>query len=274
MTLVIVGQGKNINAVITRTNKNIDNKYMSEDVDASKSSGWGLKAKSSEAVIDLSPTQRLEKEVLEDAPSTPRNISMYSKSLGFPNKEALTEHIKGKKIADVGSGFDGFALDAALQNLDTTVVSINPARTNPSFISDRKETMEMWRDLYFPKYDMQAIDAGLAQVDKHAIAAFAHDLSAIPNEEVDEVVDNLAIFHYSKPEYREVYEQSIKEMLRILKQGGKILIGDATNIKGGKEPWYKEIFDKLGLDYHYLERNIPFGNISVNQRYGFEIIKH
>ncbi|MDO8570033.1 MAG: hypothetical protein Q7R97_00420 [Candidatus Daviesbacteria bacterium] len=241
--------------------------------DDTEFSGWGLKSKTSEST-NLTPIQRLEKEVLEGAPSTPRNISMYSKSLGFPSTEEFIKHIKGKKIADVGSGFTGFALDVALQGLDAMIIPINPVGANSSFTHDRRETIKLWRDLYYPEFNMLTIDASLRKIDKQAITAFAHDLSAIPNDAVDEVIDNLAVFHYSKPEYRELYEQSIKEMLRILKPDGIILIGDASNLKSGREPWYKEIFDKLDLDYHYLERDISLGNIHVNQRYGFEIIKH
>lgn len=241
--------------------------------DNTEFSGWGLKSKTSETT-NLTLIQRLEKEILEGAPSTPRNISMYSKSLGFPNKEEFIKHIKGKKIADVGSGFDGFALDVVLQGLDTMIIPINPARTNSSFTHDRRESIKLWENLYYPESDTLTIDVSLRKVDKQAVTAFAHNLSVIPNNDVDEVIDNLAVFHYSKPEYRELYEQSIKEMLRILKQGGIILIGDASNLKNDREPWYKEIFDKLGLNYQYLERNISIGNININQRYGFKIIKH
>jgi len=247
---------------------------MPEDIEVNPKTGWGLKSITPESATDLTTTQKLERKILEGAPSTPRNISMYSKGLGFESKEQLIELIEGKRVADAGSGFDGFALDAILQGIDTTIIPINPARENVGFVEDRRNAIEMWRDLYYSNYSSDAIDNALIKVDQNAVTAFAHDLSAIPNNEVDIVTDNLAVFHYSKPEFRDAYEQSIKEMLRILKPGGKILIGDGSNMIAGVEPWYREIFDKLGLDYQYIEREIPVGETTVTQRYGIEITKH
>jgi SAM-dependent methyltransferase len=140
-----------------------------------------------------------------------------------------------------------------------------------TFAHDRRRAIEKYREGFWPGTEMDAIDAALVAVDKHAITAFAHDLSAIPDEDADMIVENKGMFYYSKPENEEIYEQSIKEMLRILKPGGRILIGDNLHVQLGADAWYARIFDRMGLEYRYLERETSTPNYS--KRYGLEITK-
>src|SRR3989338_7374790 len=131
----------------------------------------------------LTPTQVLENKILTLVINTAGNILTYSETLGFSSRDEFINYIRCKKIADIGSGFDGFALDVLLRRLDTTVIPINPARTTSSFADNRRKELEELRPTLWPDHDMQAIDAALLEVDQRAILAFSHYLSSIPDEE-------------------------------------------------------------------------------------------
>lgn len=211
-------------------------------------------------VIDRSQKAQLEHEILVGLPNTLSNIERYAKDFGFASQQEFTHDIKGKRVADIGSGLGGFALDVILHDLDTEVISVNPARSSPKFNQYRKEFLRENRELFY-QYKMRDIKKALKKVDKNTVIAFAHDLSAIPDNSVDEALDTLAVFHYSNPKYREIYEQSIGEMLRIVKPEGKVLISDYK----GQNPWYRNLFDELGLDYIIRE---------AGGRAVFEVAKH
>lgn len=208
-------------------------------------------------------------------------IPEYSRQLGFSSEVDLVNALAGKNICDLGSGFDRFALDVILRGLNTTVVSINPDRNTPGFKARRISIIEAFRHSEYSRYTLQEINDALAQVDQTALAAFAHDLSIIPDETFDMVIDNKAVFHYSQAEYEDLYRRSILEIIRVTKREKRILIGDTCNIEKQKEPWYKKLFDELGLDYCYIEREAfdwerAFHERSKNSkiRTGFCITKH
>lgn len=183
-------------------------------------------------------------------------ISAYWNDLAFASEGAFVTYLRDRRMADLGSGYDRLALDAVLRGLNTDVVSINPDRANPDFRERRMRIITNCMGNDYPHNTVEEMERALTQVDRRAIAAYAHDLSVIPNADVDAVFDIRAVFHYSYPGYRDIYEQSLLEMLRITKSGGYIFIGDRCNIEPGKTPWYQEIFDQLNLNYVYLRRKV------------------
>ena len=165
-------------------------------------------------------------------------------------------YLDGKKVCDLGSGYDRFALEVVLGLPNTTVISINPNRSSADFNDWRWKIIEDWHSFALVEYTLDQIRLALVQVDQRAIPAYAHDLSGITDEAFDDVFDVRAVFHYSLPEYRQIYLRSLREMLRVTKPGGRIWIADTVHIGEEITPWYQELFDGLGLDYQYIQTKI------------------
>lgn len=235
----------------------------------------------------------VERSVLESGYDSLRLIDKYAEWLGFIDTRRFGEYINGKEICDLGSGFDGFAFDCLLRKIDCEVTSVNPRRTLEQFnasrlkkypIDQNRGLLGIGRNLYTD--EMESL---FGEIDKRAVAMFAHDLMGLEDGSFDLVLDLNAVFLYVEEEFEPVLQQSIGEMLRILRPGGRMRVCDADMIlrPGGrlldcyvdmvKGPeisqncrWKMKLLDDMGLNYKLFDKKIGSGKGSG---IGFEIVK-
>lgn len=160
-------------------------------------------------------------------PQSLRGINQIAPSFGLTS-EQMIQLLNGKTVLDLGSGYNGLAIDVILRKLNCQVLSVNPHVTDPDFEFLQKEKLNCpARINIFSDFDPQKIEqARQASID-NTFALFAHDLKYFPNAEFDLIIDHLAIFAYyeNQDEYPE-FLQTIAEEKRVLKPSAPTLIAD------------------------------------------------
>lgn len=171
----------------------------------------------------------------------------------------LTKELRGKVVGDLGSGHGGLSATAYAEGITSDVFSINPA-FRPDYPEDFKSVQEsVFRKTLRQKYpdisENEIADA-LENHDAHRIASFAHDID-LPDNFFDVLVDTVAVHQYMA-DNPDVYEATIKEMCRVLKPGGKIIVeGGSWELPpqdSPRRPFNEaDVLDKLGIKYKILK---------------------
>ncbi len=228
-------------------------------------------------------------------------IMDYAYGLGYSSREAFVQAIKGKKILDLGSGLGGLAKDTFFQQVDCQVISLNPRLATDMRRDEKEATKEYVEEMVPEMPSLRRLINKLRGMpeedylkeiqkahDQRAVAGFAHSLPFQDNS-FDLIFDKEAISKYatsqdydfvdkSTPEEKELFRKSLREMIRVLKPGGKIRIGDIFGY-GSSEDWKQRILDELGLDYEILWEDLRGKKIYPNlwgdkRAIGVEIVKH
>lgn len=186
-----------------------------------------------------------------------RDPSTYAAWLGYGSVDNFKREIAGKDICDIGSGIGGLEKGLTLDGFDTSrIVSVNPVVHTRRFIKQEKsDTNKILKEL--PRTIIRKLRRDFFQ---NTVDAFAHNLP-FANESFDIVFDMFAASHYTNTSKTPlVFEASILEMLRILRPGGELRIGDPLsygkyNADGSPVSENEKILLSLGLAYEIIYDN-------------------
>jgi len=84
--------------------------------------------------------------------------------------------------------------------------------------------------------------------------AYAHNLVSFPQDYFDLIIDNAAVFWYANPDEAEVLQKSFREMLRVVRPGGLIRIGDFK-----ASAWKAQIIDNEAVVYQAISTPVAYG---------------
>lgn len=190
-------------------------------------------------------SEMLDKISETASPLTDRDLETYCKYFHLK-----PEDLEGKKILDIGSGKqERFSKEARRYNAD--VVSLNPALQEESVRQGAKEDM----------FNNEA----LLEWRKKSVAGIAQELPF-----KDKSFDILTSL-YAVPYYIDSHKgklSALKEMVRVLKDGGKIYIGPQVieNKQNIKESILgKEVIDWL-INLGYSIDEIEDGGIVIKNK--------
>jgi SAM-dependent methyltransferase len=192
-----------------------------------------------------------------------RGIGGYTTELGFTTEQEFIDYITHRNVADVGSGLGGLAVEAALRGIDSHISSINPSIGREWF---REWQLKQLTNTFGKQYTPEQIQAAIAVHDKSAYIALAHNIP-LPDDSQDVVLDNTAITYYADNIGEVRYKKSLEEMLRIVKQGGKIRIGARGRYDGDDVMGVEKPLKELGLSY------TPIMDKETGANLGVEIVK-
>ncbi|MDO8638444.1 MAG: hypothetical protein Q7R43_02625 [Candidatus Daviesbacteria bacterium] len=181
------------------------------------------------------------------------NLPELAKMLGFSSLKDFQRYLDGKRVLDLGSGYNGLAVGVILAGLDTKVVSVNPHFKDPFFGIHQKGTIEYTRRIYYPLVSPKALEEARVESLCHTHSAFAHDLPF--GEEFDLVIDNLAVLAYIKEETAPVLKDSLTEELRVLIPGGLIRAHTLGAVLR-PQSWRVELLREMGLNYRVLDPSL------------------
>jgi len=206
------------------------------------------------------------------------NIAEYAAAMDYESKEALIEELKGKTVLDLGSGLGGLAKNAFAENVDCQIVSLNPRLSESSRRQSEKEATEQYALDVFPeptflekikrvvKIEPERDRAREMQEahDKRAVAGFAHVLP-FKDGSFDLIFDKDAVSKYaaridmdfidrSTPTEKGMFKEAHREMIRVLKPGGKAKIFDLFGY-GSSKDWKQGILDELGITYRVIKKD-------------------
>ena len=177
-----------------------------------------------------------------------RGIDETATGLGRSRDEFVAS-IRGTKICDVGSGYGGLAIECILENITNNVISVNPAIAHPSFKNSQRKILVKELSNRFSKAQIySAFDV----YERNSYSATAEKLPFGDNT-FDLVVDNKAVTFYSAKIGPDRYKKSLQEMIRILKPGGQLIIGDGVHfLDESKKSAQLQIIEDLGLKYTFI----------------------
>ncbi len=206
---------------------------------------------------------------------TGKGIKSYSSSLGFKSESQFVNFISEKAVCDVGAGYGGFAIECFLRGIPVKVTSVNPRIENSQFKMDQSNYFKWLRKFHSNEDIQRAIE----YFKTNAFPQLAHEL-IFPDNSYDVVLDIDAITLYAIENDipgrigRSLYKKSIEQMVRILKPGGHLLIGDPLKANlPEKFNWPEQVFKELGLQYSkiYEPRKHIFDR--KRQALGYDITK-
>jgi len=176
-----------------------------------------------------------------------RDPTAYAHQLGYGNQENLVRAIAGKDVCDLGSGCGGLYKMLTLEGLNTSrITSVDPLIGSRSFIASDKFQTER-RLVEYPKDVVRKIRR---EYLSKVVKAFAHKLPFADNS-FDLVFDNWAVSVYTATEEL-AFEDSVLEMIRILRPGGELRIGDPFSYGSSYVSNKEKILKKLGLKYEVI----------------------
>jgi SAM-dependent methyltransferase len=180
--------------------------------------------------------------------NTLRNINILAEDLDFPSTAEFLTYLGSKHVADIGSGFNGLAIDTILRGLPVQVTSINPTCTNPRYEFHQKDKLVKEGYLYYPDYSAEEKEAARLKANRQTYPYFAHDIR-LPDGMFDLAIDSTAVFYYSDYTNPLALAKSIEEMVRICKRGRTIRVADG--LEYGKETpnWKEQILISMGLTF-------------------------
>lgn len=237
-------------------------------------------------------------------------ILTYAAELGYPNEEAFIQDLQGKVVLDLGSGRGGLAKDVALKDINCRIVSANPRLSRKGTRVDEKITTQEYISSVIPpprpsllerllnrlgkaKKDNQqevALKNTQRYHDQAAFAAYAHALPYKDNS-FDLILDNQAVSKYAgynpyetigSEAEKQLFADAIREIVRVLKSGGQIRIGDFMGYgweTDWENDWKQMILKQQDLDYGVLWEDLRGKHIYPNlwgdkRALGVVITKH
>jgi SAM-dependent methyltransferase len=209
--------------------------------------------------------QVLEGILLEGGKDTFRGINEHGlEELGVDIREA----IRGKVVADLGSGLGGLAKSAHVEQIPTTIYSINPALRVERHKNNEEKSTEFWLRHSYPHVTSVQLEEAQAYHDSHLSTNFAHNLSDFGDNFFDLMIDNSAV-HESMIESDLLYERTIREMLRVLKPGGMILVRESVSGSIGEKGEHGEssrrarVLQSIGCRYEpkFSEKGMAIGAV-------------
>lgn len=206
---------------------------------------------------------RVEEKVRDKIPSTLRGIGELAEDLGFTGRKSFIEYISGKYVLDVGSGLNGLAIEALLENVPTSIISINP-QIDPmigryDFEAVQKRKIKAAGFLLF-KYDEEAVWEACRLANSRTFPYFAHNFGFLDSS-YDRVIDSTAVFFNFRKSESLAFMETVMEMFRVCR--GSIRISDRSTgvVYGGAvSNWKENMLKKMGLDFE-------------PHKYGVEIFK-
>jgi SAM-dependent methyltransferase len=233
-------------------------------------------------------------------------ISSYAENLGYQDEQDFIKELEGKTVLDLGSGLGGLAKSAHMQGVKTRICSVNPTLRFPHSRVEEKAAAREWYGIlnsglnvdYYPRepdwltklidrakgFERKSFGTAQEYHDQRAVAAFAHALPFL-KDSFDLIVDKRAVFGWfissnteESVRHKPAFEASIKEMMRVLKPGGRLLVGDIGTfgwVEAGVEPipsWKEEALREMGLDYEIIWERNRDGKKTMSL--GVEIKKH
>jgi SAM-dependent methyltransferase len=204
----------------------------------------------------MSSHRRVEKKVLSTSEVTDTNRKpwQYAHDLGYTDEETLLLAITNKIVCDVGSGFGTLYKTLALRGIQTKIIPVNPRIQ----LEEYRDGDSLLMELDFPNYPQDEVHRIHRLHDENVVVAFAHKLP-LDNDSVDLVFDNAAVSYYAQEEDALAFEDSILEMIRILRPGGELRLGDWVHYGGGSSgketfpSFQEEILRKHNLRYEYIQ---------------------
>ncbi len=169
-------------------------------------------------------------------------------------------------VLDLGAGRGGPAKSAAAEGIDTTVYSVNPRLENSRLRKDYDSDTADQLARSYPNVTQERADKANEAFNARLSNKFADELDH-PDNTFDTVIDHVAVTTYAPSQFPEVYEASMRQVLRVLKPGGKAIIvaGNSSEPIGKRnpetnEPDFKErALQKLGVRYEIVRGPGPSG---------------
>ncbi len=202
-----------------------------------------------------------EHYVLSAVGDTLRTYRDYAPICGFVNAESLLRTINGKGVIDVGSGFDGFAISAAIARSRARILSVNPRRALPGFNDERLVTLAGFQHSLGMPLEQIILEI-LPKVDRLSSASYAHDMSDIETECAEFLFDVIAVNFYANLSGDSIYAYgtAMGEYARVLMPGGHAYIVDSSAYFGCNRDSFKQtILEGAGFQ---LEEVIGYRQLS------------
>lgn len=206
-----------------------------------------------------------ENYILEGVNDTFRTYRDYGPICGFMSGDNLLRAIQNKGVIDVGSGFDGFAISAAIARSKARIISVNPRRALPGFYDERLTTLAAFeRSLGMP-LERIMVDI-LPKVDRLSSSSYAHDMGDIESECADYLFDVIAVNFYANMAGDSVYSYGLGmgEYARVLMPGGHAVIVDSSAYFGCNRGSFKQsILEGAGFELEEMIGYRPGKDVSV-----------
>jgi SAM-dependent methyltransferase len=196
---------------------------------------------------------------------TATGVERYAQELGFKNEGEFIQYIEGKKVCDIGSGYGAFGVECILRGINVEIIGVNPNIGRSSFAMYQEGTLLRRFESTFTK---EQILSAIEQYNNKTLATFAHDLSDIPSDSQDIILENRAVTFYSGEIGAGLYKKSLLEMIRVLKPGGKLRIGDRTSYGWEVLSSNEQILKDLELNY-----SVIYDSENPSRPLGVEVIK-
>lgn len=179
------------------------------------------------------------------------------------NNFDLVSEIKRKIVGDIGSGAGGLAITAAMEGVEGEIWSIHPNMGDEEFTRWQQRVAVEELKTFASAED---IEKAQKMYESRGIRGFAHNLRSVPDEAFDVLIDSYAAHKYMSREPG-VYEASIKEMQRVLRRRGKIIVlGGLAPLPFLNEQPYLPVTDfrerelkRLGIPFTSLYNKAPNG---------------
>ena len=162
---------------------------------------------------------------------TDRGLMEYAGQFGFNPFMDLADFLEGKTVLDSGSGYDMLAIELALIDSTTRVVSVDPKRPVDlkNRLSEAKKRQVKLAEYLSAERDDKQLVALIKQVDANGLTGLAHEVD-LPSNSFDVVFDlngpmlNITDLHLDPVDERWYLEATWDKYFKLLKPGGVILV--------------------------------------------------
>jgi len=145
---------------------------------------------------------------------TDRGLMEYAGQFGFNPFMDLADFLEGKTVLDSGSGYDMLAIELALIDSTTRVVSVDPKRPVDlkNRLSEAKKRQVKLAEYLSAERDDKQLVALIKQVDANGLTGLAHEVD-LPSNSLDVVF--VCEFQYQISVGPEKLSGSLKEVVSI-----------------------------------------------------------
>lgn len=216
------------------------------------------------AVILAEQRKKHERRILSGKENSFRGIrSPTFTELGID----MVEKVRGKVVGDMGSGRGGLAKTAFAEEIPTTIWSVNPTLVIPKQKQWEEQGTNITLLEQYPHLTPDQLVAAQTYHDTFSSTNFAHGLTDFHDEFFDLLVDSRAVHAHMPEEYDVLYEATIREMLRVLRPGGEIIVRDTNfSLTSEEKPQPRQVgmkervLQRLGVQYTPIWKDSVDGN--------------